>query len=67
MTRACNVVDSDGHVLEPLKLRGDNNNPAFRKRRLRFLIVDNGNDRRTVERNLLADNPCGRARTHSKV
>ena len=32
MTRAYNVVDADGHILEPLNLWDDYIDPAFRER-----------------------------------
>jgi hypothetical protein len=38
MTRAYNVVDADGHILEPLNLWDDYIDPAFRERRPRFVI-----------------------------
>ena len=58
MTRAYNVVDADGHILEPLSLCDDYIDPAFRERRPRFVIDDNGKERMTVEGKLLG-NPRG--------
>src|SRR3984885_6716026 len=58
MTRAYNVVDADGHILEPLSLWDDYIDPAFRERRPRFVIDDNGKERLTVEGKLLG-NPRG--------
>ena len=58
MTRAYNVVDADGHILEPLNLWDDYIDPAFRERRPRFVIDDNGKERLTVEGKLLG-NPRG--------
>jgi hypothetical protein len=49
MTRADNVVDADGHILEPLNLCDDYIDPAFRERRPRFVIDDNGKERLTGE------------------
>jgi hypothetical protein len=58
MTRAYNVVDADGHILEPLNLWDDYIDPAFRERRPRFVVDDNGKERLTVEGKLLG-NPRG--------
>src|SRR5689334_168398 len=58
MTRAYNVVDADGHILEPLDLWDDYIDPAFRERRPRFVIDDNGKERLSVEGKLLG-NPRG--------
>ena len=58
MTRTYNVVDADGHILEPLTLWDDYIDPAFRERRPRFVIDDNGKERLTVEGKLLG-NPRG--------
>ena len=38
MTRAYDVVDADGHILEPLDLWDKYIDPAFRERRPRFTI-----------------------------
>ena len=58
MPRAYNVVDADGHILEPLTLWDDYIDPAFRERRPRFVIDDNGKERLSVEGKLLG-NPRG--------
>src|SRR5216117_1295402 len=58
MTRAYNVVDADGHILEPLDLWDNYIEPAFRERRPRFLIDENGKERLGVEGKLLG-NPRG--------
>ncbi len=42
MTRAYNVIDADGHILEPLDLWDKYIDPEFRERRPRFVIDDNG-------------------------
>src|SRR5437867_608349 len=49
MTRAYDVVDADGHILEPLDLWDHYIDPAFRERRPRFLIDENGKERLGVE------------------
>src|ERR1700719_4553455 len=58
MTQAYNVVDADGHVLEPLDLWDHYIDPAFRERRPRFVIDENGKERLSVEGKLLG-NPRG--------
>ena len=55
MTRADKVVDADGHILEPLNLWDDYIGPAFRERRPRFVIDDNGKEGLTVEGKLLGN------------
>src|SRR5438094_4331270 len=58
MTRAYNVIDADGHILEPLDLWDTYMDPEFRERRPRFLIDDNGKERLSVDGKLLG-NPRG--------
>src|SRR6476620_478379 len=58
MTRAYNVVDADGHILEPLDLWDRYMDPEFRERRPRFVIDENGKERLGVEGKLLG-NPRG--------
>src|SRR5438270_1589641 len=58
MTRAYNVVDADGHILEPLDLWDHYIDPSFRDRRPRFVIDENGKERLSVEGKLLG-NPRG--------
>src|SRR2546430_11085464 len=58
MTRAYNVVDADGHILEPLDLWDHYIDPEFRERRPRFTIDENGKERLGVEGKLLG-NPRG--------
>jgi hypothetical protein len=58
MTRAYNVVDADGHILEPLDLWDNYIDPEFRERRPRFVIDENGKERLSVEGKLLG-NPRG--------
>src|SRR5215472_18741525 len=57
-TRAYDAIDADGHILEPLDLWDNYIDPAFRERRPRFVIDDNGKERLTVEGKLLG-NPRG--------
>ena len=58
MTRAYNVIDADGHILEPLDLWDRYIDPEFRERRPRFVIDENGKERLSVEGKLLG-NPRG--------
>src|SRR3954452_13975747 len=58
MTRTYDVVDADGHILEPLDLWDQYIDPEFRDRRPRFVIDDNGKERLAVEDKLLG-NPRG--------
>src|SRR5207237_104995 len=58
MARAYNVIDADGHILEPLDLWERYIDPEFRERRPRFVIDDNGKERLAVEGKLLG-NPRG--------
>src|SRR5258705_11044539 len=58
MSRAYKVVDADGHILEPLDLWDKYIDPAFRERRPRFVIDENGKERLSVEGKLLG-NPRG--------
>src|SRR6201981_624605 len=58
MTRAYNVIDADGHILEPVDLWDTYMDPEFRERRPRFTIDENGKERLTVEGKLLG-NPRG--------
>src|SRR5262245_62978627 len=58
MARAYNVVDADGHILEPVDLWEKYIDPEFRERRPRFVIDENGKERLSVEGKMLG-NPRG--------
>jgi hypothetical protein len=58
MARTYNVVDADGHILEPLDLWDNYIDPEFRERRPRFVIDENGKERLSVE-GKLPGNPRG--------
>ena len=58
MTATYNVIDADGHILEPLDLWDKYIDPEFRERRPRFVIDENGKERLKVEGKLLG-NPRG--------
>lgn len=53
MSRTYNVIDADGHVLEPIGLWDDYMDPAFRDRAPRIIIDDEGKERLLVEQQLL--------------
>ncbi|HEY2228536.1 MAG TPA: hypothetical protein VGI22_12535 [Xanthobacteraceae bacterium] len=49
MARAYNVIDSDGHILEPLTLWDDYIDPAFRDRAPKLVIDKDGKERLLIE------------------
>ena len=49
MDRAYNVIDSDGHVLEPLDLWVNYIDPAFRDRAPRLFIDEDGKQRLRID------------------
>ena len=53
MARAYNVIDSDGHILEPLTLWNDYMDPAFRSRAPKLVIDKDGKERLLVEEQVL--------------
>ena len=53
MTRAYNVIDPDGHVLEPRTLWNDYIDPAFRDRAPRLFVDKDGKERLAVEDRIL--------------
>ncbi len=53
MTRAYEVIDADGHVLEPLSLWDDYMDPAFRDRAPRLFVDHDGKERLRVEDRVL--------------
>ena len=58
MALTYNVIDADGHVLEPFYLWPEYMDPAFRDRGPRMIIDDNGKERLCVEGKILG-NPMG--------
>src|SRR6202795_2090672 len=59
MTRAYNVVDADGHILEPLDLWAKYIDPKFRDRAPRIVKGDNGKERLVIEEHAVGDTPIG--------
>ncbi|MGE0223935.1 MAG: amidohydrolase family protein [Acetobacteraceae bacterium] len=53
MTRAYNVIDADGHILEPLSLWQDYMEPAFRDRAPRLVRDARGKERLIIEEKTL--------------
>ena len=61
MTRKYEVIDADGHILEPLSLWDQYMDPAYRERAPRMILDDNGKERLFLEGQLLG-NPKGLGR-----
>src|SRR5205807_6009373 len=59
MTRAYNVVDADGHILEPLDLWDRYIDPKFRDRAPRIVKGDNGKERLVIEEHAVGDGQRG--------
>src|SRR5216684_2139709 len=55
MSRAYNVVDADGHILEPLDLWNNYIDPKFRDRAPRIVKGDNGKERLIIEEHAVGD------------
>jgi predicted TIM-barrel fold metal-dependent hydrolase len=55
MTRAYNVVDADGHILEPLDLWDHYIDPNFRDRAPRIVKTNDGKERLVIEENMVGD------------
>src|ERR1700693_5705907 len=53
MTQAYNVIDADGHILEPLNLWVDYMDPAFRDRAPRLERDKNGRERLLIGEKML--------------
>jgi predicted TIM-barrel fold metal-dependent hydrolase len=53
MTRAYNVVDADGHILEPLDLWSNYIDPAYRDRAPRLVKGENGKERLVVDEHMI--------------
>jgi predicted TIM-barrel fold metal-dependent hydrolase len=59
MTRAYNVVDADGHILEPLDLWAKYIDPKFRDRAPRIVMGENGKERLVIEEHAVGDGQRG--------
>ena len=59
MGRAYNVIDADGHILEPLDLWDKYIDPAFRDRAPRIVKGENGKERLVIEEHAVGDGQRG--------
>ncbi len=59
MSRAYNVVDADGHILEPLDLWNNYIDPKFRDRAPRIEKMENGKERLIIEERAVGDGQRG--------
>jgi predicted TIM-barrel fold metal-dependent hydrolase len=59
MSRAYNVVDADGHVLEPLDLWDQYMDPRFRNRAPRLIKDTDGKERLVIEEQVLGSAQAG--------
>src|SRR5260370_41384485 len=59
MGRAYNVIDADGHILEPLDLWDKYIDPAFRDRAPRVVKGENGKERLVIEEHAVGDSRIG--------
>src|SRR5262252_10243611 len=59
MGRAYNVIDADGHILEPLDLWDNYIDPAFRDRAPRIVKGENGKERLVIEEHAVGDGRLG--------
>jgi uncharacterized protein len=59
MGRVYNVIDADGHILEPLDLWDKYIDPAFRDRAPRVVKGENGKERLVIEEHAVGDSRIG--------
>src|ERR1700720_3037673 len=59
MGRAYNVIDADGHILEPLDLWDKYIDPKFRDRAPRIVKQENGKERLVIEEHTVGDGQRG--------
>jgi hypothetical protein len=59
MNRAYNVIDADGHILEPLDLWDRYMDPKFRDGAPRLVKGEDGKDRLVVEEHTVGDSKRG--------
>src|SRR5437899_12349878 len=59
MGRVYNVIDADGHILEPLDLWDNYIDPAFRDRAPRIVKGENGKERLVIEEHTVGDGQRG--------
>src|SRR5436190_21203503 len=59
MNRKCQVIDADGHVLEPANLWVEGIDPKFRDRAPRLAVDTDGRERLLVEGKMLGNRILG--------
>ncbi|MBV9017312.1 MAG: amidohydrolase family protein, partial [Alphaproteobacteria bacterium] len=59
MGRAYNIIDADGHILEPLDLWDNYLEPKFRDRAPKIVKGENGKERLVIEEHAVGDNQRG--------
>src|SRR5258707_1625131 len=59
MGRTYNVIDADGHILEPLDLWDHYIDPKFRDRAPRIVMGNNGKERLVIEEHAVGDSSRG--------
>src|ERR1700674_4527358 len=59
MARTYNVVDADGHILEPLDLWDKYMDPAFRDRAPRLIKAENGKERLVMDEDVVGPSQRG--------
>src|SRR4051812_13701417 len=59
MGRAYNVIDADGHILEPLDLWDKYIDPKFRDRAPRIVKQESGKERLVIEEHAVGDGQRG--------
>ena len=59
MGRVYNVIDADGHILEPLDLWDKYIDPKFRDRAPRIVKQENGKERLVIEEHAVGDGQRG--------
>ena len=62
MARTYNVVDADGHILEPLDLWDHYMDPKFRDRAPRIVKGENGRERLIIAEHTVGAGSCGGCR-----
>jgi len=53
MSRAYNVIDADGHILEPVDMFDKYMDPGFRERAPRMIVDTDGRERLLIEGKVL--------------
>src|SRR5258708_7776954 len=59
MSRPYNVIDADGHILEPLDLWANYMDPKFRDRAPRIVMGENGKERLVIEEHTVGGGQIG--------